>query len=101
MTMQELVRELGRELVRGLGRELVRELGLVLERALVQEEALLATMLERAAETLPDPCIFDAASWATIEGGATMDGASARCGTTAAWARSGVGAPPRTRIGRP
>ena len=32
--------------------------------ALVQEEALLAAMLERAAETLPDPCIFDAASWA-------------------------------------
>ena len=32
--------------------------------ALVQEEELLAAMLERAAETLPDPCVFDAASWA-------------------------------------
>lgn len=31
--------------------------------ALVQETALVAAMLERAAESLPDPCMFDAASW--------------------------------------
>ena len=33
--------------------------------AMLREDAMVAAMVERAAETLPDPCIFEAATWAT------------------------------------